>query len=163
MEISSISSSMNFDSTSLFTKWDTDGSGGIDKDEFLANVKRMDGDTDEKLEKMFEETDTDGDGIISQAENDAVMERMSQGGQKMQGPPPAKPADSSSSGSSTTTTYDVRDTNEDGEVSTEEKLEYILKLIEEQQEADSTQNQYTLTGASTESSSMVTNTFSVKA
>ena len=163
MEISSISSSYNLDSTSLFKKWDTDSSGGISKEEFLANIQRMDGDTDEKLEKMFEETDTDGDGIISQAENDAAMERMAQGGQKMQGPPPAKPADSTSSSSSTTTTYDVRDTNEDGEVSTEEKLEYILKLIQEQQEADSTQNQYTLTGASTESSSLVTNTFSVKA
>jgi len=153
---------MNFDSTSLFKKWDTDGSGGISQDEFLANVKRMDGDTDEKLIKMFEDTDSDGDGVISQAENEAAMQKMAQGGQKMQGPPPAKPAGGSSK-SSSSQTYDVRDTNQDGEVSTQEKLEYILKLLEEQQKTESTQSQYSMSGQATESSSQVSTTFSVNA
>ena len=166
MEISSIGNSMSFDYASMFNKLDTDGSGGITKDEFLANMKKMDGDTDEKLEQMFTETDTDGDGIISEAETQAALEKMAQN-KPMQSPPPPPPAgsvsepDSTDDYTSTTTTYDVRDTNKDGEVSLEEKLDYILRLIQEKEEADSATNQYNATGEATESSSTVSTTFSV--
>lgn len=165
MGVTSISSNMSFDPTAMFKKLDTNSDGSISKEEFLANIKKQDGDTDEKLTKMFEETDTDGDGKITQAENEAAMKKMQQGG-KPKGPPPtqgAGAASKSSSSSSTSTTYDVRDTNKDGEVSIQEKLAYILKQLEENANSETTQSEYDSTGQTTESSSLVANTFSVKA
>jgi Ca2+-binding EF-hand superfamily protein len=114
---------------------------------------------------MFEETDSDGDGLISQAENEAIMSKMQQGG-KPKGPPPAQgagDASKSSSTSSTSTTYDVRDTDEDGEVTIQERLEYMLKQLEENASKESTQGIYNSTGQTTESSTLVANTFSIKA
>lgn len=163
MGISSISSNMSFDPTEMFKKLDKNSDGGVTKDEFLAGIKKQDGDTDEKLTKMFEETDTDGDGIITESENNAIMEKMSK-----QGPPPPPPSASktssaSSSSSSTTTTYDVKDTNKDGEVSTEEKLEYILKLLQENADSETVLNEYNQSGESVLSSSSVSTTFSIPA
>lgn len=168
MGVSSISSNMSFDPTAMFIKLDANSDGGVDKEEFLANIKKQDGDTDEKLLKMFEETDSDGDGKISQAENEAVMKKMQQGG-KPKGAPPTQGAgassksSSSNSSSSTSTTYDVRDTDKDGEVSIQEKLAYILKQLEENANADSTLSEYNSAGQTNESSSLVANTFSIKA
>lgn len=155
----------------MFKKMDVNSDGSVDKEEFLANIKKQDGDTDEKLLKMFEDTDTDGDGKISQAENEAVMKKMQQGG-KPKGPPPTQGAgasskssstSSTSSSSSSSSTYDVRDTDEDGEVTIKEKLAYILKQLEENATAEATQNEYNSTGQTKESSSLVANTFSIKA
>lgn len=166
MGVSSISSNMNFDPAAMFKKLDANSDGGIDQEEFLANIKKHDGDTDEKLLKMFEETDTDGDGKISEAENEAVMKKMQQGG-KPKGPPPAQGASasskSSSSNSTSSTDYDVRDTDKDGDVSIQEKLAYILKQLEENAKTESTQSEYDSTGQTTEQSTLVANTFSVKA
>ena len=165
MGISAINSNMSFDPSAMFKKLDTNSDGGISKEEFLANIKKQDGDTEEKLTRMFEETDTNSDGKITQAENEAAMKKMQQGG-KPKGPPPAQGAGASSkssSSSSTSTTYDVRDTNEDGEVSIQEKLAYILKQLEENANKETTQSGYDNTGQTTESSSLVANTFSIKA
>ena len=165
MGISAVSSNMSFDPTAMFKKLDANSDEGISKEAFLANIKKQDGDTDEKLTRMFEETDTDGDGKITQAENEAAMKKMQQGG-KPKGPPPAQGAGASSkssSSSSASTTYDVRDTDKDGEVSIQEKLAYILKQLEENANAETTQSEYDSTGQATESSSLVANTFSIKA
>jgi len=168
MGITAISSNMSFDPTAMFKKMDGNSDGSVSKEEFLANIKKQDGDTDEKLTKMFEETDTDGDGKITQAENKAVMKKMQQGG-KPKGPPPTQGAgassksSSSSSSNSTSTNYDVRDTDKDGEVTIQEKLAYILKQLEENANAETTQNEYDSTGQAAESSSLVANTFSIKA
>lgn len=168
MGISSISSNMSFDPTAMFKKLDANSDGGISKEEFLANIKKQDGDTDEKLTRMFEETDTDGDGKITQAENEAAMKKMQQGG-KPKGPPPTQgvgassKSSSSGSASSTSTSYDVRDTDKDGEVSIQEKLAYILKQLEENAKADTSQSEYDSEGQTAESSSLVANTFSIKA
>ncbi len=168
MGVSSISSSMSFNPAEMFKKLDSNSDGSVDKEEFLANIKKQDGDTDEKLLKMFAETDTDGDGKISQAENEAVMKKMQQGG-KPKGPPPSQgtgassKSTSSGSSSSTSTSYDVRDTNKDGEVSIQEKLAYILKQLEENANAETAQSGYDSTGQTAESSSLVANTFSIKA
>ncbi|MBA4383492.1 MAG: hypothetical protein C0410_02030, partial [Anaerolinea sp.] len=147
---------------------DANSDGSVDKEEFLANIKKQDGDTDKKLTKMFEETDTDGDGKISQSENEAVLKKMQQGG-KPKGPPPAQSTGASSkssyssSTSSSTTNYDVRDTDKDGEVSIQEKLAYILKQLEENANAELSQSEYDSTGQTTESSNLVATTFSIKA
>ena len=165
MGVSSINNT-SFDPAAMFKKLDVNADGSIDKEEFLANIKKQDVDTEEKLLKIFEETDTDGDGKISQAENEAVMKKMQRGG-KPKGPPLSQGAGaaskSSSSSSTSTTTYDVRDTDEDGEVSIQEKLAYILKQLEENAKTESTQSEYDNTGQMTESSSLVANTFSIKA
>ena len=75
MGVSSINNT-SFDPAAMFKKLDVNADGSIDKEEFLANIKKQDVDTEEKLLKIFEETDTDGDGKISQAENEAVMKKM---------------------------------------------------------------------------------------
>lgn len=92
------------------------------------------------------------------------MQKMSK-----QGPPPPPPASKTSSSSSTssttssTTTYDVKDTNEDGTVSAEEKLDYIIKLLEEAKNTDSASSEYSQTGQLSGLSSAVSSTFSVSA
>lgn len=163
--ISSINSSMSFDPSEMFKKLDANSDGGVTKEEFLANIKKQDGDNDEKLTKMFEETDADGDGVITEAENEAIMQKMSK-----QGPPPPPPpsssssaTSSSSSSSSSSTTYDVRDTNEDGSVSAEEKLAYVLKLLQENESSDTVLSEYNKAGELSTSSSTVATTFSIKA
>jgi Ca2+-binding EF-hand superfamily protein len=171
MSVSSVSNNMSFDPTAMFKKLDTNSDGGVTKDEFLSNIKKKDGDTDEKLTEMFEDTDTDGDGKITQAENEAAMKKMQQsGGPK--GPPPtggagasskSSSSSSTSSSSSSSTNYDVRDTDKDGEVSIQEKLAYILKQLEENPAKETTQSEYDRTGQTTESSNLVASTFSVKA
>lgn len=164
MGISPISGNMSFDPSAMFKKLDANSDGGVTKEEFFANIKKKDGDTDEKLTKMFEETDTDGDGVITESENEAIMQKMSK-----QGPPPPPPASKTSSSSSTssttssTTTYDVKDTNEDGTVSAEEKLDYIIKLLEEAKNTDSASSEYSQTGQLSGLSSAVSSTFSVSA
>lgn len=161
MGISSISNNMSFDPSAMFKKLDTDGDGGVTKEEFLANIKKQDGDTDEKLTKMFEETDTDGDGVITEAENEAIMQKMSK-----QGPPPpssSSTSSSSSSSSSSSTTYDVRDANKDGNVTAEEKLAYVLKLLQENEDSETVLSEYNNAGERTTSSATISTTFSVKA
>ena len=163
MGISSISNNMSFDPSAMFKKLDTDGDGGVTKEEFLANIKKQDGDTDEKLAKMFEETDTDGDGVITEAENEAMMQKMAK-----KGPPPPPPSSSSttsssSSSSSSSTSYDVRDANKDGSVTAEEKLAYVLKLLQENEDSETVLSEYNKAGERTTSSATVSTTFSVKA
>jgi Ca2+-binding EF-hand superfamily protein len=164
MGISSISSNMSFDPTEMFKKLDKNSDGGVTKEEFLAGIKKQDGDTDEKLAKMFEETDSDGDGIITEAENKSMMEKM-----QKQGPPPppssskSSSASKSNSSSSSSTTYDVKDTNKDGKVSVQEKLEYILKLLQENEDSATVLNEYNQSGEISTLSSSVSTTFSVQA
>jgi Ca2+-binding EF-hand superfamily protein len=62
----------------MFSKIDTDSSGGISEDEFNAIAKNGDGNGPE-----FSDIDTDGDGSISETENEDFMKNM--------GPPPGPP------------------------------------------------------------------------
>jgi hypothetical protein len=85
--------------------------------------------------------------------------------QRPQGPPPGgKPASASSgSSSSATKTYDVQDTNKDGTVSAKEKMDYILKQIEDDKKAHSSARNYDQRGQSSNSTSGLQNTFSITA
>ncbi|MGL1959302.1 MAG: EF-hand domain-containing protein [Colwellia sp.] len=58
----------------LLSSADTDEDGGLNIDEFTAALKRSDDEDDSILAKMFDETDTDGDGIVSQEELQTAME-----------------------------------------------------------------------------------------
>jgi len=69
---------------------------------------------------------------------------------------------SASSESSSSTTYDVRDTNKDGIVSSQEKMAYILKLIEENRDKQ-TENGYNQLGQYSTESGSVQSTFLVNA
>ena len=165
MGISAISNNMSYDPAAMFKKLDANSDGGVTKDEFLAGIKKHKGDADEALTRMFENTDGDGDGIITQTEIDAMMQKMAKNG-GAKGPPPSggvgKASSSGTSGSSSTS-YDVRDTNEDGEVSTQEKMDYILKLLQENAASEAVLSEYDQSGESIFSSSSVSTTFSVNA
>ena len=168
MGIQAIGNGMSFDPQSMFKKLDTNGDGGIDKSEFLAAAKKKDGTADPNAEKMFAKIDTNGDSKIDGAENTAALKKMSENGsrpQRPQGPPPGgKPASaSSSSSSSVAKTYDVQDTNQDGTVSAKEKIDYILKQIEDDKKAQSSAQNYDQRGQSSVSTSGLQNTFSITA
>lgn len=72
------------DPAEFFKKADTDGSGGISKEELATALKngpqRADGtQKTPDVDKIFAEVDTDGDGQISETENTAHMESMAKG------------------------------------------------------------------------------------
>jgi Ca2+-binding EF-hand superfamily protein len=146
MSISGIVSQSGFDPAQMaaqfFKKADANGDGGIDKAEFKTMLSQGPGgktgtmDTD----KIFSEIDVDGNGNISQAENENAMKKMGgQGGAPPSGPPPSGPPPGGMGGggaqksgaaggsSSSSGTYDVKDTNKDGKVSLGEELAYALK------------------------------------
>jgi len=139
MSVGSIGSSGSFDPTQMasqfFKKADANNDGGIDKSELKTmlsngpNGKTM---TDAQVDKIFSEADTNGDGKIDKTENAAQMKKLGSG------KPPAGASSSggaqqstasagSSSSSASTKTYDKKDANKDGTVSSQEELMYDLK------------------------------------
>jgi Ca2+-binding EF-hand superfamily protein len=66
------------DASTMFSKLDTDSSGGISEDEFSSIAKKGEGKGPE-----FSSIDSDGDGSISETENEEFMKSM--------GPPPGPP------------------------------------------------------------------------
>jgi Ca2+-binding EF-hand superfamily protein len=141
MSISGIGSQSGFDPTQMavqfFKKADANGDGGIDKAEFKTMLSQgpggQTGTTD--TDKIFSEIDADGNGTISQAENENAMKKMGdQGGAPPSGPPPggmggegAQKSGTTGDSSSSSGTYDVKDANKDGKVSLEEEMAYTLK------------------------------------
>lgn len=122
----------------LFSKIDTDGSGGVSNDELQALFDKMASDSgvsnssDTSASDLFGKLDSNGDGSLTQAEFEAGRPQGRQGSEGKHGaggmPPPPPPgggtagAGASSSSSSASTTYDPLDTNQDGTVSLAERL-----------------------------------------
>lgn len=73
------------DRVEIFSKTDTDGSGGLDQTEFQALADKISEATGQEVdvEELFATYDEDGDGVLSQEETDAAMEAN-----RPQGPPP---------------------------------------------------------------------------
>jgi Ca2+-binding EF-hand superfamily protein len=134
----------------LFSKVDADGSGGVSSAQLQSLMSDMSGKTvsEDDAKAMFAALDSDADGSLSQAEFEAARPQNA-GGMPPSGPPPAGAADSTQAsaetedasgaapvggagGGSTTTVYDALDTNEDGEVSLEERLAGAQKAAEAQ-------------------------------
>jgi Ca2+-binding EF-hand superfamily protein len=165
MGIQPISGGVNFDPKEMFKKLDANSDGGIDKSEFLNGTKKKDGTANKNAEKIFAEIDSNSDGKIDETENTAAVKKMAQKGpppSKPQGPPPGGASGTStSSTSSSTNKYNKMDANKDGVVSTQEKLEYILKLLEESETTDSADSDYDQFGQPDTESSSVQNTFSL--
>jgi Ca2+-binding EF-hand superfamily protein len=120
----------------LFSKVDSDGSGGVSASEFSALMDKMSasGDTNASSSSStsssdkFAQLDTDGDGSLTQAEFDAGRPQDAGGAKGMGGaggpqgaggPPPGGPPPAAASSDSTV--YDPLDTNKDGIVSAAEK------------------------------------------
>jgi hypothetical protein len=88
--ISSVTSSFQHkpDPAEFFKKADTDGSGGISKNELaemLKNASKSKGTENSdapNVDDVFAEVDTDGNGEISEAENKTHMEEMAKNGPK---------------------------------------------------------------------------------
>jgi len=141
MSISGIGSQGGFNQAQMaaqfFKKADVNGDGGIDKAEFKTMLSQgPDGKTGTMdTDKIFNEIDADGNGKISQAENENAMKKMGgQGGEPPSGPPPggmggsgAQKSDAAGGSSSSSKTYDVKDTNKDGTVSLQEEMAYAIK------------------------------------
>ncbi len=113
----------------MFDKLDANKDGKVDSLELSAGVSRTGEATD--VTELMKEVDTDGDGAISESENETFMaakesERKSAGagGAGPSGPPPSgtPPSGGASSASSAAEVYDKLDTNKDGKISIEELL-----------------------------------------
>jgi hypothetical protein len=73
------------DRVEIFSKTDTDGSGGLDQTEFqtLTDIISEATGEDVDVEELFATYDEDGDGVLSEEEATAAMEAN-----RPQGPPP---------------------------------------------------------------------------
>ena len=136
MSIGSIGSSGSFDPTQMasrfFKKADANSDGGIDKSELktmLANGPGAKSTSDADVDKIFAKVDTNSDGTIDESENAAQMKKMGapKGGAAPSSAAPQPAASGGSSSTSSTDTYDKKDTNKDGTVSSQEELMYDIK------------------------------------
>ena len=134
----------------LFFKVDADGSGGVSGTELQSLMSDMSGTTvsEDDAKAMFAALDSDADGSLNQAEFEAGRPQNA-GAMSPAGGPPAGGTDNAEAtaetegtsgaapvggagGGITTTVYDELDTNEDGEVSIEERLAGAQKAAEAQ-------------------------------
>jgi Ca2+-binding EF-hand superfamily protein len=124
----------------MFSKVDTDSSGGVDKTELqslIDDVAKKSGVTNSSTDEMFSKMDANSDGNLSTDELGKGMKEImpppstldfaqsrSESGNTPEGaggpPPPAGGAGGADSASSST--YDPLDTNQDGTVSAAERL-----------------------------------------
>jgi hypothetical protein len=168
MEIQPVRSSLNFDPQAMFKKVNTSGDSGTEKSEYLKTARNNGQSVDADAGKVFAQVESGRESGTDQFENSAAQTKAASKGArpaKPSGPPPGGKTStkSSESTSSTTITYDVQDTNKDGTVSLQEKMQYILKLIEENKQAQSNSQQYNQLGQSSMQSGGLLNTFSVDA
>lgn len=90
--------SMNEMREKMFKKMDANGDGKVDKSEmkaFQTEEQKTTGRTGPDVDQIFEEVDTDQDGAISEAEDQAQFEKMKEamknGPRGVGGPPPGPP------------------------------------------------------------------------
>ena len=129
----------------MFSKVDTDGSGGVDKTELqslIDDVAKKTGVTNTtSTDQLFSKMDTNSDGSLSADELGKGMKEIlpqpstmdfaqsrsaNESGNAPEGaggpPPPPPPGGAGGAGGASTTTYDPLDTNQDGTVSAAERL-----------------------------------------
>jgi Ca2+-binding EF-hand superfamily protein len=106
---------------------DSDGNGTVSQDEFSTAFEKIGQQTKSALlsaqedssrpsiEEMFSQADSDGDGVLSQAEFEASAPK----GPPPGGPPPGGAA-SSTGNSDATSIFDSMDTDSDGSISEDE-------------------------------------------
>jgi hypothetical protein len=145
MSISGIGSARGFDLSQMASEMasrmvkdlDTNGDGSIDKAEFTAGLTAKGISADEAA-KRFDSINTNGTGKITQSDIESSIKTSGGkvpapvGGGKAAPPAGGPPAGSAaksgrSSKSSDSASYDPKDTNQDGTVSTAEELAYDLK------------------------------------
>ena len=129
----------------LFASVDANSDGSLDIDEMEALMARIQSETGEDVSESIASLDSDGDGTLSRTEFDAGKPSGPQGAPPAGGPPPgggprgaggSGGATSASAASDTTTTYDALDTNEDGTVSTLERLAGDLEQLASSSEGE---------------------------
>jgi len=139
MSISAVGSSGGIDRSQMASKMasrmvkdmDADGDGSVNKAEFVKGLAAKGVSADE-AGKRFDAIDTKHAGTVSQGDIETAIKA---GGAKKPsgagGPPPgggAKPGGAAKS--SDTKSYDKKDANKDGTVSTEEELVYDLSHVD---------------------------------
>ncbi len=122
----------------LFGKVDSDGDGAVSQTELQALLEAMSGGTASKTgvssDQVFSQLDADGDGSLSEAEFDAGRPSDAAGdagGMQAMGMPPPPGGPGGAGGSSSAASYDPLDTNEDGVVSTAERLAGSTSSVEQ--------------------------------
>ena len=162
MSIESIGSSSGFNpaimaqkmAQKMMTELDTNTDGSIDKKEFVTGLASK-GVSQADAEEIFAELDETSSGKITQNDVENFMAKAPEGkppegmegkppegmegkppkgmeGQPPPPPPSAETEDSESDSSADSTVYDKADRNKDGEVTTQEQLQYILTHLTEE-------------------------------
>lgn len=118
----------------MFKKMDSNGDGKIDKSEmqtFQAEEQKATGRTGPDIDKIFADVDTDKDGAISKAEDEAQFEKMKEamknGPRGMGGKPPIGPPPMQGAGGAGAT---EESDDEDSETTTAKKILKMLKELE---------------------------------
>ncbi|WP_321477666.1 EF-hand domain-containing protein [uncultured Paludibaculum sp.] len=149
--IGSLTSTLNASSTAqtqskvvdkMFEKVDTNKDGQITKDELAQSLESGKSQADSSgkklsVDELFQMLDSGGKGYITKEDAAAGLDAMAQklaeaksktsgGGESTGGGGGAKGAGASGA-SSTSTDYDPKDTNQDGTVSLQEELAYVMK------------------------------------
>ena len=124
----------------MFSKVDTDSSGGVDKTELqslIDDVAKKSGVTNSSTDEMFSKMDANSDGSLSTDELGKGMKEIlpppstldfaqsrSESGNAPEGAggPPPPPGGAGGADSASSSTYEPLDTNQDGTVSAAERL-----------------------------------------
>ncbi len=147
----------------IFKKMDTDGSGGVSKEEFESAFVQISQKGDQaastdssalkaKADAIYAKMDSDGDGSLSASEFQTAAKSQeaqhSQGGERAHGGHHGTGGGGASAAASgSQKTYDPADTNKDGVVSTQEAAVY--KALQAKQQAQEAVKTYTDVQAAT--------------
>lgn len=123
----------------MMSTMDSDGSGGINLEEFTSAIGSSESSSSTSLSDIFSSIDTDGDGAMSSEEFMAALEASKPqhkpneiGSQPPPPPPSNKESASAKESSSASETYSALDTNQDGTISLEELLATLNEKLDEE-------------------------------
>ncbi|MES2150873.1 MAG: EF-hand domain-containing protein [Pseudomonadota bacterium] len=137
----------------IVKKFDTNGDGGVDKNEFIAGLAAK-GVSAEEAGKRFDKIDINHVGKITQSDIETAIKANAPKGAPQAGKHEGghheggKAGGAAPAGGTQTKTYDPRDTNQDGTVSAQEQLLYQLSQ---------TANSASVTSTAPDSASVGTN------
>ena len=111
----------------LFRTVDANQDGRITEDELSQAMQAQGNQSGPSAAELFKQLDQGNKGYLTEQDLEAGLAKVDQGKQA-QGTPKGGPGGGSSASSGTTTSYDPEDLNQDGTVTSQERIQYALNL-----------------------------------